>query len=200
MQIAERVAQNKSLDDATKTEAKAFYASLADYAGMEQRIMETFREQVGREISVETSAGVEKVVVVNVQGDVVNVDKRILLGGGGEIRQPKSIKFADLTAIEKRRRLPQESSQAATLAIGLIALQAGDAASARVQFDKLKAPMGEALLAALSNRQAQQVEESARQVLNRILKATRIPIPETDNGLTSAPRPWRMALYSAGSP
>ncbi len=179
VQVAERLARNQSLDDATQAEAKALCVSLTEYAGIEQRIMGTFRDQIGKEINLETATGIEKVMVLNVQGDVVDVEKRILLGEG-EIRQPKSIKIADLTAMEKRRRLPQENSQATAMAIGLLALQAGDVASARAQFEKFKTPVGAALLEALDNRQAQKLEEAAKQALIRILKATRIAMPETD--------------------
>jgi hypothetical protein len=127
---------------------EALRSQVTDLAGVQTNLLRSFLAQKGREVTVELRAGkMETLQIADVRGGTV-VGRRILKEGFIEVPfAPK-----DLSLREKERRLGLTTEPAATLALGLLALEGGDLPLAAGRFLGSGSALGSALVRSISAR------------------------------------------------
>ncbi|MBT7302672.1 MAG: SUMF1/EgtB/PvdO family nonheme iron enzyme, partial [Victivallales bacterium] len=144
-------------------------AQLAALAGMDEQILASFRPDIGKTLAVELAKGKATCEIREVRGGGIRVMQTVRQGQTTG-RAGRTLRLADLGVAEKLRRLGTDETPKRNLQRGMLALQAGRADVASRLFAKADAPLGEALAAALAERQAQARRQAAERAVSELLR------------------------------
>jgi len=133
---------------ADQASVEAIRTQAIELAGVQATLLGSFLAQKGREVAIETRSGkVETLQIADVRGGTV-VGRRILKEGF--IEMPLTLR--DLSLREKEKRLGMVPGGGASLALGLLALEGGDAPLAASRFLGSGSALGSALARAITTK------------------------------------------------
>ena len=122
-----------------------------------ERLMESFRAEIGKEITVSLRAGALALLVTDVQEfQVLGTRKR------GEAVEPVAFTVRELDLEEELRRLRLEADPNPDLTRGIVSLSFGRAALAVASLTRAGHPLGDALLVAVETRRLNTVDALPR--------------------------------------
>lgn len=135
----------------------------------DEAILKSLRDQIGREVVVQTTTGEKRFTVVQVADGKISGQQRMALGGA-EASRDYVLTLADLTLAERLKRLPASPTEAGALMQGLWAFHMREYAVAKANFERVPAPLGKYLVAALDKEAAKVRDQEAEQALAALLK------------------------------
>ncbi len=172
-----RSAMASSKSEAAGSELAKLEAQLSTTAGADRRILDSFAQFKGREVTLSLVAGPEKLTIRSIQEDRIEAEKIVVIGAG-HASHPRTIRIPDLTTEEKLLRLGPDDGPETALMKGLVLVQSGNFAGAEQAFASAGPLLAAPLVAELRRRQKHQIEDSARQTLAWLLKTMQVEIPE----------------------
>lgn len=152
-----------------KPEFKNLTATLEKSIGAEQRIIDSFQPQRGQEINISFIYGPQKLLIRDVQGDLV-IAERVVAIEEGTIGFQKAFKVRDLTLAEKIIRIGNGEGPEFALMRSMLAIQAGDYQQAAAAAAGTGPFLSETLAEAIGRRSKDVSEGRADQALAYILR------------------------------
>ncbi|MDD5677250.1 MAG: protein kinase [Kiritimatiellae bacterium] len=168
----QRATNNPALA-ANRSDLLTLASMLAEAGRADQRILDSFRSQTNQEVVVALTRGPERLVVRDVQGDKILVEKVIVVDAG-QLVQSKAIRLQDLSLAEKKARLGTNATPETALMRGLVALRDGDWIAAKTSWSQAGPLLSAPLTAKLQARQSLQREDQARSDFILLLSAAQI--------------------------
>lgn len=170
---------NSAEGDATVTGAtdyKPITGMAEKVAAMTDVILESFKREVGKEVTISTRTGRDKGEVAGVEGDRVQLKKKLGDGTQESGFAVVDYRVSDLTADEWMRRLTEKSVEQ-ELMRGLLVCQSRAVDKAREMFQQTAHPLGSLLVSRLAELQAAALakekaaaELAAQTAYNAVLK------------------------------
>jgi serine/threonine-protein kinase len=123
---------------------------------MDQKIANSFTNQIDQEITIQFLTGPRNVVISKVAGNTVHGDQKVSVGEGVAAATVK-IRFTadELAPREKSQRMGADSEPDVALFKGCLAAQGKGYADARAFFSRIPDEFGASLLAAIDRREAE---------------------------------------------
>jgi len=125
----------------------------AKVAAMPETVLESFRRDVGKEVSLRTVRGETRGEIAGLTGDVVHVKKNVVIGGQVTGFVEEKYRIAEFTVDEWLRRLDGDSVEQ-KLMRGLLLWQTKAADKAREAFQQSGHPLGALLAVRVGDAQA----------------------------------------------
>ncbi|MFH1476104.1 MAG: protein kinase [Verrucomicrobiota bacterium] len=173
---AVRQAANNAMLAANRSDLLALAGMLAEADRADQRLLDSFRSQKDQEVVVALTRGPERLVIRDVQDDMIMVEK-IIIVSAGQIGQSKAIRLQDLSLDEKKARLGTNVTDT-VLVYGLMALRDGNWTAAETFWSQAGPFLSAPLTAKLQERKIRQQEGQARSDFILLLRAAQV---ETDD-------------------
>jgi len=126
-------------------------------AAMPETVLESFRRDIGKTVTIRTPKGEHKGEVVGVAGDVIQLKKTIVIDGQATGFVEEKYRVIDLTLDEWLRRLTENSTEQ-QLMRGLLTYQSKMVDKAQEMFQQAGHPLGALLAASLGELQAAAVQ------------------------------------------
>ncbi|NLF18522.1 MAG: SUMF1/EgtB/PvdO family nonheme iron enzyme, partial [Lentisphaerae bacterium] len=153
----------------TDDERQAVAAQLEALAGMDARLLASFKADAGKTIEVALARETIRGEVREAAADGIRFNQ-IVQHGQSTGRLGRVIRLNDLAIAERLRRLGAGDTPELNLQRGLLALEAAKPEVAGRLFDKAGGPLGEAMAAALAVRQTEAREAAAEQAAADLLR------------------------------
>ena len=150
----------------TRPEFKALTATLEKSAGAEQRIVDSFQPQKGREISVSFWYGPQRLIIRDVQGDLVIAEKVVAIEEG-TIGLQKVFRARDLSPAEKISRIGAGGGAEFALMRLMLAIQDSDYQQAAAAASETGPFLSEALVEAIRRRSEDRAVQAFAYILRR---------------------------------
>ncbi len=161
---------------------------LTSAENIDQYILESFREQIGEEITVTTLQGRFTIKVISVDNYRI-VGRQDINVGSGIASSEIVFSVSDLTAREKISRMGSEDRDSVALVKGIMAYDSQAYGHARRFFETLGEPLAEGLLAEVDKKVNAETEQAACDNLRLLLSSVGIDVTvEFDM------KSWRNAL------
>lgn len=120
----------------TREDLNDISSMLANADALDQRILDSFRNQTGTSVAILTREGVKSVKITGVENDRIRAEESVTKGNYSTSR-PVDIMLSDLATAELVRRLGGGDDRETMLRKGLFATQSKAYSQARVYFMKL---------------------------------------------------------------
>lgn len=153
----------------SKPEFKNLTATLEKSIGVERRIIDSFQPQKNQEINISFLYGPQKLLIRDVQGDLVIAEKVVAIEEG-KIGLRKAFKARDLTLAEKILRIGNGEGPEFALMRSMLAVQDGDYQQAAAAAAKTGPFLSAKLAEAIERRSRDFSEERAAQAFAHILR------------------------------
>lgn len=154
---------------AASPEFKSLRATLEKSVGVDQVIINSFSLQKDQEVNVAFLQGPQKMVIRDVQGDVIIAEK-VMLMEKGTIGLQKVFRLQDLTLAEKISRLGPGDGPESALMQTMLAIQHGEYQQAAMAAASTGPVISNALVNVISQRSKVTTEWRAGQVMAGILR------------------------------
>ncbi len=168
--ILDEVLSETGPEDTVRVLRRA-HAAISDAARVDERILASFRAQVGQDTAVDLLSGRVQVRISSVSPESVQ-GTEVRRIGSSSVRTPVSFRVAELAPREKLLRMGRDSEPGVPLAKGLLAYESNAMEHARKYFADTPAPLGDALLSAMDalaqTAQEQQAEQALATLLRRV--------------------------------
>ncbi|MFO7871802.1 MAG: protein kinase [Kiritimatiellia bacterium] len=152
---------------------------LRNSASVSDRILESFKKDAGRSVTVELKRGKKRVEVQKVLAGRVYARQKIGIGNAvSEI----SFGVDDLSLRERLKRMETMDESCAALMKGLMAYSSGAFSHARRYFGGMKSPLGKYLVSYIDDRMAESMEEEAEKALRYLLGSVGMKVDEFNPG------------------
>lgn len=148
---------------------------LAGAVQVNERILNSFRDSIGREISVDLVAGRRTLVVEGVDAHRVS-GVQIVRSGGGEARIALEFGVNDLAVRERLSRMGGDSDPELLLVRGLLAYDAGALDRAEEFFEQVPGAFAGRLCNRVRESRRDAAEQEARNVLGRLLAVAGVEV------------------------
>jgi serine/threonine-protein kinase len=185
------------LPDELKGALLATRQTLNEASNADQRVLESFRRQMGQVVTAEMVKGPRTFTVRNVKGSTVNAEEIVGLEG----RVVFEFNVRDLSLNERLARLGSEDDPVTTLYRGMAACQNRQYASAAEWFARVPPPfLADILTARAGTMDARVWDEKAEQALVQVLKSLGVEVFRYDEaGWLQAIRrhPWSVEKTQA---
>lgn len=145
-------------------------ALLESAAGMDERLLNSFRAQKGQEIKLMFADGHVRSFYLRDVQDVSLLVEEVILVSAGEARRQKTIAIAGLALDEFVQRLGTENEEERALLLGLLLMRAGDLSRAEEAWTKVGPLLKASIRSALEERASLAREEQARRVFRDMLR------------------------------
>jgi hypothetical protein len=133
-------------------------------SAVDERVLESFRGQIGKDVPVRLNSGVKTLTIVEVKGKTV-ATRQTISGVHVEV----SFGLQDLSVAEKLARMGTDDIPEVALAKGLLALESGAYGYAQKYFGQTHPLLAARLVQAVDNRQNKVASDQAEAALRRIL-------------------------------
>jgi hypothetical protein len=160
---------------------------IKEAAGMDKRIMMSFKKDRGRTITVSLVAGPLTLKIESITAERVSGSQRIR-AGSGFARRPAGFTLEDLSPREKLNRMGDDSEPAVALTKGLMAVNSSATDYAADAFANVPAPIGPILLKRLGRGKAADPDTTGAQdsdaedALRLVLRVAGITVGTYDGG------------------
>ncbi|MDP6525865.1 MAG: protein kinase [Kiritimatiellia bacterium] len=131
-------------------ELESLKTLLTDAAGVDARILESFKQQRGRTVRVELTSGATDLTILDVEGDSIMCKRRISSSVASASRQV-TIRIADLATRERLIRMGSDTLPEVALVKGLMAIRSKAFSYAEKYLADVSAPLRDALLAEMKS-------------------------------------------------
>ncbi len=145
-------------------------------AGMQEAVMESFKREIGKTVTLATRKGADTGEIAGVSGDAIQLKKPIVIDGHAAGFVEEKYRLVDLTVDEWLLRLSENSAEQ-QLMRGLLTYQNRSIDKAREMFQQTLHPLGRLLDAHLGDLQAAAaqrekaiIETSAQTAYNALLR------------------------------
>ncbi|MBU4198713.1 MAG: protein kinase [Verrucomicrobia bacterium] len=179
-----------------KKEINNLVTLLTQASLMDQRILNAFRALKDQEATVVLTNGVEKVTIRDIQDNMIQVEK-IVVVGAGQASQPKSFRVDDLALSEKRLRLGSEDNPETALMQGLLSIREPDWESAESYFARTGPLLAPVLAVKLGEKKNIHTEEQAKRVLLGIMRNVLLDVAKDNPTCEDCLAAIRRRNYSA---
>lgn len=173
---------NKALYDRDLVNHKEQISSvknvLNDASRIDQRILDSFKEQIGTTIIIGLEAGNKQVRIEGIRDGKIMAKHQF---GASKALVGITYDVSELSVRERLGRMGNDSDPDVALVKGLMAVKSGSTSYAKTYFSKTHELLAERLLARLEGSQTQKKEEDAKQILIRSLAAVGITVPPEFN-------------------
>jgi len=122
-------------------------------AAMPEAVLESFKRDIGKTVTIRTPKGDDKGEIVSVSGDTIQLKKTVVIDGQATGFVEEKYRVTDLTVDEWLRRLTENSTEQ-QLMRGLLTCQSKAVDKAREMFQQSGHPLGALLAASLGDLQA----------------------------------------------
>lgn len=133
-------------------------------------ILDSFRQEIGRTVSISMAGGSDVWEIREIAGDKIHVRKAV-----GEGFLTRTISFNDLSLVEKFRRIGSDPAPERELLRGLISYHAGRMQEALKSFSTADEILGPALAEEALLLVDRNLEAAAEKALNELLRQANIP-------------------------
>lgn len=141
---------------------------------MDARILDSFRRQVGTEVTVEFNAGPRRLIISSVEAGGILGQHRV---GMAVVEYPFTLD--DLSMRERLARMGEDSQPEVALAKGIMAMQSEALARATIYFEKVE-PLAHRLVAAVGHTLSDQAEKEARRALTQLMHSADVSVGDYD--------------------
>lgn len=143
---------------------------VADAIAIDNRIIDTFRAQLGSQITLSTVRGKCKVEIVEILGNKVKCREIISIGSAVASRDWE-LNFSDLTAGEKLQRMSTNDTPEVALARGAVLSCAGNYQQAKEYFKKIHPVISGALMEAVDKAEKNALNLEAEKAIIKLMQS-----------------------------
>lgn len=149
---------------------------LQSSARIDQRILDSFKAQTGKTVTILLNAGRKDVRIEGVKDDKI-LGKQPY--GTAGVMMSVEIELNDLSVREKLARMGDDNDPSVALVKGLMANGSGSVDYAKAYFAKTHELISERLIMKISSELSSQLEDDAHDALVRSLKAIEVSVPSS---------------------
>lgn len=173
-------AEDSSPLAAKRQELKELKNILTTASQMDQRIIDSFKPQLGQEFTVQFVKGPETVKVLDVLNDAVRVERIWVIPEAGRVSRVHLLRVDELALSEKKNRVGAADQPTTALmhALLLVSAPESDLKTLESIFAKTGPLLSMPLLAKLEEKKNVEIENRAARVFRQLIRSARIELPE----------------------
>ncbi|OVE75390.1 hypothetical protein BVX97_04790 [bacterium E08(2017)] len=152
---------------------KSLKDCLEKAAAMDERILDTFRDSVGKVITIDLAMGRKQVLIDGVKDGKVLAKQRL---GSGKALMVIEIGLDELSVKERLSRMGSDTDPEVALVKGLMALKSGSGTYARAYFEKTHPLISGLLVEKVDGNQQKKTSDEASKALEQGLKSLGVEV------------------------